>query len=116
MAGAINLSENLLRAPANRLSGMWNVTLDPEANVLLSWKPIYEKDYLLIQVRIENLAPQSWFAVGFSEDGHWTESNVCVAWEDWKGYLHVQVRDDCDSLLYSEMQNYTILKLYTNCA
>nr|CAG4644644.1 EOG090X0318 [Leptodora kindtii] len=90
MAGAINLSENLLRAPANRLSGMWNVTLDPEANVLLSWKPIYEKDYLLIQVRIENLAPQSWFAVGFSEDGHWTESNVCVAWEDWKGYLHVQ--------------------------
>nr|CAG4646117.1 EOG090X0318 [Macrothrix elegans] len=66
------------------------LTLDPHSNYRLHWTPDYEQQQVHFRMEVLHSNPQSWFAFGFSDRGEWTGSDVCVAWEDWKGGLHVQ--------------------------
>lgn len=72
-------------------SQAYSLTLDPQSKFLLSWTPDYDHQQVHFRVEISQLAPQSWFALGFSERGEWPGSDLCVAWEDWKGTFLVQV-------------------------
>ena len=70
---------------------VYSITLDPMSNLRLDWTVDYDQDCVCMQLLAKNLQPQSWLAVGFSDRGDWSSADLCVAWEDWKGFLHVQV-------------------------
>ena len=69
----------------------YSLTLDQESKFRLSWTPDYERQQVHFRVDISHSPPQSWFALGFSDRGEWIGSDICVAWEDWKGALVIQV-------------------------
>jgi hypothetical protein len=69
----------------------YSISLDPDSNFHLSWTPDFQREQILFRVDVRHSPPQSWFALGFSDRGDWTGSDLCVGWEDWKGSLIVQV-------------------------
>jgi len=70
---------------------VYSITLDPMSNLRLDWTVDYDDDCVCVELHAKELPPQSWLAVGFSDRGDWSSADLCVAWEDWKGFLHVQV-------------------------
>ena len=91
----------------------YSLTLDAESNFQLYWTPIFRDKYVEFRVDLRNISPQSWFAIGFSDDGQWRNANLCVAWEDWKGVFHVQVRPPFTNIQFqlTEIYVYKFVKL-----
>lgn len=71
----------------------YSIHLDLESNMRLSWTPDYIKREVHFRLEVAHSPPQFWYAVGFSDRGDWAGADLCVAWEDWKGNLVVQVRN-----------------------
>lgn len=71
---------------------IYALTLDPDSKFKLSWTPDFQRQQVKFHVDISHSAPQSWFALGFSDRGDWPGADLCIGWEDWKGSLVVQVR------------------------
>ena len=69
----------------------YSLVLDPESNFRLHWTPDYGNRQVKFRIDILQLAPQAWFALGFSDRGDWPAADLCVAWENWKGAKIVQV-------------------------
>ena len=69
----------------------YSIYLDEESTMKLSWTPDYIRKEVHFRLEASPSAPQSWYAVGFSDRGDWAGADLCVAWEDWKGSLIVQV-------------------------
>lgn len=73
----------------------YSIHLDPDSNLKLSWTPDYEGQTVHFRLEVARSLPQSWYALGFSDRGEWAGADLCVAWEDWKGNLIVQVKILC---------------------
>ncbi|XP_045032302.1 dopamine beta-hydroxylase [Daphnia magna] len=69
---------------------IYALTLDPDSKFKLSWTPDFQRQQVKFHVDISHSAPQSWFALGFSDRGDWPGADLCIGWEDWKGSLVVQ--------------------------
>lgn len=77
---------------SGQLKLAYSLVLDPDSNFRLDWSPDYTSNEVHFQLIGKHLSPQTWMAVGFSDRGLWNNADLCVAWEDWKGFLHVQVQ------------------------
>lgn len=82
---------------------VYSITLDPMSNLRLDWTVDHHQEHINVQLLAEDLPPQSWLAVGFSDRGDWSSAHLCVAWEDWKGFFHVQVISIFRSEIFSSL-------------
>ena len=75
--------------------------LDDQDNYHLFWSINYEAKNIDFEVRIKLRRKFNWFAIGLSDYGESTKSDLCIFWTDHLGKQHFQVR-----VFYGEVDNF----------
>ncbi|KAL1131405.1 hypothetical protein AAG570_011022 [Ranatra chinensis] len=101
-------------------SGVFRVPLDPAGNTALFWSLHYPSSTVHLEAHVPSLLFGSWFALGFSDYGLFTDADFCLLWADpqgnvrlqdsWtddKGLLWEDEQQDCDDLRYVVEANVT---------
>lgn len=66
-------------------------SLDGSDRYRLFWRVDYEAKSVDFEVRIKLKRPQQWFAIGFSDYGHVSNSDLCILWLDFDLKVHFEV-------------------------
>ncbi|KAL4716724.1 hypothetical protein ACJJTC_004843 [Scirpophaga incertulas] len=65
--------------------------LDPNGELLLKWRVDYLLRKIQFEIVLSEKAPAfNWFALGFSDRGELTDSDVCLLWTDYRGQDHFE--------------------------
>jgi hypothetical protein len=71
--------------------GVFELPLDPGAEYRLFWSLDYPSSLVRFELHIPKLLYTSWFAIGFSDYGQFTDADFCILWADPAHRVHFLV-------------------------
>ncbi|CAH1367674.1 tyramine beta-hydroxylase [Tenebrio molitor] len=97
---------------------IFHAPLNGDGSVSLNWILDYSKKTITFEVHIPSL--YGWFALGFSERGHYFPADYCLLWKDLKkrthfddtwsdtrSIIHVDKKQDCQKFRIKHVKNVT---------